>query len=218
MRRDQMAGSVFSVAPMHTSQALLCLLAAVAAVLFPDVGTPQLRTQTKSTITALVGGRMIAAPDASPVEDATILIEEGRIATVGPREKVTVPPGARIIDCRNLVFVAGFQNSHVHFTEERWTDAASQPAPKLAAQLQAMLAAYGFVTVVDTGSILNNTGALRRRIEAGEVLGPRILTAGMPLYPPDGVPYYLKDGSIPPDLLRRLPQPFDAERSSVDRR
>ena len=34
-----------------------------------------------------------------------------------------------------------------------------------------------------------------------------ILTAGLPLYPPKGVSYYLKDGSIPPDLLKLLPQP-----------
>jgi imidazolonepropionase-like amidohydrolase len=60
---------------------------------------------------------------------------------------------------------------------------------------------------VDTGSFLQNTVALRRRIASGQVVGPRILTAGLPLYPPNGIPYYLKDGSIPPDLLKLLPQP-----------
>ena len=69
-----------------------------------------------------------------------------------------------------------------------------------------MLTRYGFTTVVDTGSFLPDTTGLRRRIESGEVPGPQILTAGVPLYPPDGIPYYLKDGSIPADLLRQLPQ------------
>ncbi len=33
-----------------------------------------------------------------------------------------------------------------------------------------------------------------------------ILTAGLPLYPPNGIPYYVKDGA-PSDLLKLLPQP-----------
>jgi imidazolonepropionase-like amidohydrolase len=115
-----------------------------------------------------------------------------------------------------MVLVAGFQNSHVHFTEDRWVDSASLSAPKLADQLQTMLIAYGFTTVVDTGSFLENTVALRRRVETGEVVGPRILTAGSPLYPPDGIPFYLKDGSVPADVLKLLPQPSTpAEAASV---
>jgi imidazolonepropionase-like amidohydrolase len=69
-----------------------------------------------------------------------------------------------------------------------------------------MLTRYGFTTVVDTGSRLPNTTTLRRRIESREVAGPRILTAGTPLYPPDGVPYYVK-AAVPPDLLKLLLPP-----------
>ena len=54
-----------------------------------------------------------------------------------------------------------------------------------------MLTAYGFTTVVDTGSFPENTVALRRRIETGDVAGPRISTSGLPLYPPAGIPYYI---------------------------
>ena len=128
-----------------------------------------------------------------------MLIGNGRIAAVGSRTRIAIPDGSRVIDCRGLVVVAGFHNSHVHFTEPQWNDAATQPAPALTARLQAMLTSHGFTTVVDTGSLLQNTVALRRRIDAGEVAGPRILTAGLPLYPPDGIPFYLKDGSVPPE-------------------
>jgi imidazolonepropionase-like amidohydrolase len=188
-----------------------------AAMLIMGVAAAGLFAQTAAlTVTALVGGRVIASPELLPVEDATVLIVGGRITGVGPRGTVTVPPGARVIDCRNMVLVAGFQNSHVHFTEDRWVESASQPAAKLAAQLQTMLTSYGFTTVVDTGSFLDNTVALRKRVGTDEVAGPRILTAGWPLYPPDGIPYYLKDGSIPADLLKLLPQPSTgAEATSV---
>jgi imidazolonepropionase-like amidohydrolase len=64
---------------------------------------------------------------------------------------------------------------------------------------------HGFSTVVDTGSLIDNTVAIRQRIERGEITGPSILTAGIPLYPENGIPIYLRD--LPPSLLSQLPQP-----------
>ena len=45
-----------------------------------------------------------------------------------------------------------------------------------------MLNRWGFTTVFDIASFLENTHALRRRIASGEVRGPRILTVGEPLW------------------------------------
>ncbi len=90
------------------------------------------------------------------------------------------------------MITAGFQNSHVHFTESKWDNAADQDAKQLSANLTAMLNRYGFTTVVDTASDIVNTVALRTRIERGELRGPRILTAGWALYPPNGIPFYLE--------------------------
>jgi len=44
---------------------------------------------------------------------------------------------------------------------------------------------------MDTGSDLGNTGALRARIESGELRGPRIRTTGAGFVPPGGSPTYL---------------------------
>jgi imidazolonepropionase-like amidohydrolase len=153
-----------------------------------------------------VGGRIYPAPDGLPIFDGTIVAAAGKIVAVGPREEVQVPAGARVLDCQGLVDTAGFQNSHVHFTEPHWVDAAGQGAGELTTRLTAMLTRYGFTTVVDTASMLSNTLALRRRIESGEVDGPRILTAGEALYPPNGVPYYVRE-SIPAEIVALLPQP-----------
>ncbi len=68
-----------------------------------------------------------------------------------------------------------------------------------------MLSRSGFTTVVDTSSDPGNTSALRRRIESGEVNGPRIYTAGAGLYPPHAIPFYLLD--LPREVLAHLPQP-----------
>lgn len=81
-----------------------------------------------------------------------------------------------------------------------------------------MLTRFGFTTVVDTASDLEDTLALRRRIETGDVLGPRILTAGGALYPPDGVPFYVRE-QVAGQVLSRLHQPAapEAARATVSR-
>ena len=97
------------------------------------------------------------------------------------------------LSCDGCVVFAGFWNTHVHFMEPKWMDVSKQPAEQLTRQLQEMLTLSGFTTVVDTASIPDNTVALRRRIEAGEVSGPYIYTAGAGIFPPHAIPFYVKD-------------------------
>ncbi len=192
---------------MRSILLLAVLLVASAAVL------PNARVAADSTTLALVGGRVYVSPTAAPIPDGVVLISGGVIQWVGPRSKAKIPAGVTTIDCTGEIVTAGFQNSHVHFTEDRWLDAAHQPAQTLASQLQGMLGKYGFTTVVDTASLLENTVALRKRIVSGEVDGPRILTAGLALYPPNGVPYYIKD-NVQADLVGMLLQPKNADEAT----
>lgn len=148
-------------------------------------------------------GKVYASPEAKPLSGATILIRDGKIAAIGRR--VAVPKDVNILRCPQCSAFAGFWNTHVHFTEPKWGDAAKLPAGQLSQQLREMLTRSGFTTVVDTGSDPRNTIALRQRIESGEIAGPRIYTAGLPLYPPGALPYYLHD--LPPEILSSLPQP-----------
>ncbi len=185
---------------------LVCAILALSCVL-PI--SNQARGQPRSGILALTGGRVIATPEASAADNTSVIIENGRIVAVGARERVTIPAGARIIDCTGLTIVSGFQNSHVHFTDDQWRVAAEQPASKLTRQLQAMLTRYGFTTVVDAASLLSNTVTLRQRIDSSEVSGPRIMTAGLALYPPNGVPYYVRE-FVPKEVLALLLQPSTA--------
>jgi imidazolonepropionase-like amidohydrolase len=98
--------------------------------------------------------------------------------------------------------------------EPKWNDAAHQPADTLSHLIAEMVTHSGFTTVVDTGSDGNNTVALRRRIENGEIAGPRIFTAGLPLFPAHALPYYL-DG-LPPDFIAKLKQPSTPSEATSD--
>lgn len=138
---------------------------------------------------ALEGGKIYSSPTASPIDDAVVFIRNGKITALGKRSEVKIPKSVQILDCTGKVIVAGFWNSHVHF-ETGWQDAATVPADKLEAHMQEMLTRWGFTTVWDLGSKPGNTLALRRRVEAAEVLGPRILMAG-DIFPKNGHPVYL---------------------------
>jgi imidazolonepropionase-like amidohydrolase len=137
---------------------------------------------------ALVGGTLYQNPTDQPIRDATVLVQDGKIAAVGPRASVQVPAAAERIDASGLTITAGFWNSHVHFMQRKWRDAAKVPAAELAAQLQEMLTRYGFTSVFDTGSTWDNTRRIRERIESGEIAGPAIRSTGEILFPKGGVP------------------------------
>jgi imidazolonepropionase-like amidohydrolase len=157
----------------------------------------------------LTASRIYVAPDQPPIEDGAVLMQDGRVVAVGPEDGIASRGAARLERCDGGIVTAGFQNSHVHFTEPKWANAASQPASELTGHLQDMLTRRGFPTVLDTASRLANTVSLRRRIESGELAGPRILTVGGALYPENGIPFYLLD--MPPEFLAELQQPGSVE-------
>jgi len=138
----------------------------------------------------LAGGTVYSSPDAAPLPDAVVVVTGGSITAIGHRGDVQIPNDVRVIDCTGKTVVAGFWNSHVHFTEAVWTGAAGGPAAPLTAHMQEMLTKWGFTTVWDLGSDPQTSLPLRRRVNAGEVLGPNILLAGS-MYPKDGHPIYL---------------------------
>jgi len=111
-----------------------------------------------------------------------------------------------VISADGGTVTAGFWNAHVHFTEPRWRSAGRAPGATLNAQLREMLTSRGFTTVVDTGSDPRTTLPLRRRIESSELSGPFIYTSGSGLFPPKGIPYYLRD-DLPFWMRGFIPQP-----------
>jgi imidazolonepropionase-like amidohydrolase len=151
---------------------------------------------------ALVGGRVHPSPDSAVIPDGVVVVTAGRITAVGRRADVAVPAGSTVIECAGATVLAGFWNSHVHFMQPAFRQAATAPAQQLADGVRAMLTSHGVVHAIDTGSYIEDTLALRRRIESGEVPGPSILTAGSGLVPMGGSPYYI--------LPARLPEVTDA--------
>jgi imidazolonepropionase-like amidohydrolase len=107
----------------------------------------------------------------TPIDDAVLIVDNGRIAAMGPRASVTVPKGLRIIDAKGTTIIPGLWDMHGHTSQIEW-------AP-------AYLAA-GVTTVRDMGAEQPFITAFRDSIATGKGLGPRLLLAGLVDGPGDG--------------------------------
>jgi imidazolonepropionase-like amidohydrolase len=160
--------------------------AIVPALAVTAVSSQQLDSSNADV--ALVGGTIYVSPAAEPIRNGVVIVHDGKISAVGSRARLRVPRTAQSLDCSGLTIVAGFWNSHAHFFERKWENAATIPASELARQLQDMLTRYGFTSVFDIGSMWDNTRRLRDRVESGEVAGPSIRSTGEGLVAPGAVP------------------------------
>jgi len=140
---------------------------------------------------ALTGAKIYTSPADAPIDNGSIVIRDGRILFVGPSSTIKIPHSANVIDCKGLVVTAGFWNSHAHILTPELLHVQDSDAKQLDLQLDTMFNRWGFTTVFDIASVLDNTVALRRRIESGGLRGPRILTVGEPIWTIE--PVYVRD-------------------------
>ena len=104
------------------------------------------------------------------LRDQTVVVRDGRIAEVGDARRVRVPRGALRVDGRGKYLLPGLADMHTHlFSDDDFPD-------ELAADELALMLANGVTTVrlmIGTPEHL----ALRRRVVAGELLGPALYVA-----------------------------------------
>lgn len=204
----------FSPAKRLTLHALsiLLLLIGIALISLPS----------SAADLALTHARIYLSPTAPPLEDGTIIIHNGRIRAVGPSAHTKILRLIRqvtVIDCQGKTVTAGFWNSHVHILTPVLLHSELRSNEVVSSELDQMFTRWGFTTVFDLGSILNNTNNIRRRIARGEVRGPRILTVGDPFFPKNGTPIYVqqlwREQHLPSDEIDSIPQALVREKRQL---
>jgi imidazolonepropionase-like amidohydrolase len=104
------------------------------------------------------------------LQDQTVLVRAGRIEAVGPSTSVRVPAGAVRIPGRGKYLMPGIAEMHAHVPGEQNPQAVD---------IMALYVLTGATTIRG----MNGTPfqfELRRRIEAGEILGPTLFAVGPP--------------------------------------
>ena len=112
---------------------------------------------------AIVNANLFDSQTGKSIPGSTVLVEGNRIKAVGADGKITIPAGAERIDARGRALLPGLADMHVHMGED-------EGVQHLAAGVTLVRDMAG-----DTDALLGT----KRRIEAGEEIGPRIFMSGI---------------------------------------
>ena len=143
----------------------------------------------------LRGARVITMRGDEVLEAADVLVGGRRVAALGPSGSLTVPEGTREIDAQGTTIIPGLIDTHAHlhysafeiFPETKWEYVANL--------------AYGVTTTYDPSAPSLDVFAQAEMVDAGLMVGPRILSSGMVLY-----------GGQPFDIWAKVDDQADAVR------
>lgn len=144
--------------------------------------------------TVVLRGATVLPQDSPPIADADLVIEGTKVLAVGPRGKVAVPQGARVIDAAGQFVVPGLLDLHAHVSDER--------------VFMDLYLAHGVTAIRDMGNRLEYSVALRKSVESGERAGPEVVYVGPildgnpPVWP--GISEVLESPDQVAPLLSRL--------------
>ena len=136
-------------------------------------------------VVAIVGASVVDLKGGPPVADAVVIVEGDRIKAVGPAASTPVPAGAEVIRAAGKWVVPGLMNMHTHYglvlPGRQGAELANETEAALALRMAAnarLSLLSGVTTTRSTGESKGADYALRRSIERGETIGPRMFTAG----------------------------------------
>jgi imidazolonepropionase-like amidohydrolase len=129
-----------------------------------------------TTTTLLRGARVVSMKGSEVIERGDILVRRGRIAGVGPSGSLEVPRDAVVVDLAGKTVIPGLVDAHWHghyqgqeiFPQRKWQYLADL--------------AYGSTTAREVSAPTRDTIAQADMVEAGELVGPRVLGTGWPLF------------------------------------
>lgn len=151
--------------------------------------------------------RLIDGVSDGMVEDAAVLVEDGRIASVGPAGELS--GDAETIDLGDATLLPGLIDAHVHLV---WSASAephslveSEPrtvtALRCAENMRKHLEA-GVTTVRDVGSTDGMAIDIARAVQLGVLPGPRVVAAGRAIAMTGGHGWFLGQEADGPDAVR----------------
>jgi Tol biopolymer transport system component len=128
---------------------------------------------------ALKNVRIITMKNSQVIEHGSIVMQDGRILSVGPVNSVRIPANARVFDLPGTTIMPGLVDLHLHmripsdiFPQQSW--------------MFLINLAYGITTARDPSSSFDSFG-YTELLESGAMIGPRLYSVGRAVRFNDGV-------------------------------
>jgi imidazolonepropionase-like amidohydrolase len=156
---------------------LLLLLTLLVPIAVQSARTAKTLVITHVTVIDVTG--------AAPKPDMTVTVRGGRIAEI-KRSSRKMPKGAQVVDGRGKFLIPGLWDMHVHTNFGDWLPGGKEI-------ILPLFVANGITGVRDMGGDLHLLTEWRSQIDAGTILGPRMVISGpmidgAPLHFPASVP------------------------------
>ncbi len=129
------------------------------------------------TSTVITGGRVIDGLGGDPIENGMVVIENGRIAAVGPAGVTALPRDAEVLDAGGMTVMPGIIDCHVHSTyraRDMRQHLLNTPTYNIlrSTQILAETLDCGVTTARDMGGA---DAGFREAVAEGLIAGPRLL-------------------------------------------
>jgi len=164
--------------------AMASFLGGVAIARESNRAAKDARDKETTGATVIEDVTLISPERKAPLEHATVVIREGKIAEI--RTKLAVGPQAKRIDGRGKFLIPGLIDTHVHAgdltpLDDDGSDAHPELVQALRAQVPRAFLAFGFTTVVD----LNPYGDALQQLNAAPI-HPKFFHCGPGVRVPGG--------------------------------
>lgn len=139
-----------------------------------------LEADKKQGITVLTGARIITMEGDEVISKGHIIIKDNVIQNIISGNKVSIPEGATVIDCKGKTIMPGIIDVHAHSGNFRFG-----LSPQKQWEYWANLA-FGVTTSHDPSTNSEMVFSQSEMLKAGRMLGPRLFSTGTILYGADG--------------------------------
>src|SRR5262245_36957036 len=151
-----------------TANLLVVIVIAIAGLTFAQSGKET--NATKAPITAFVNVNVVPMDRERVIENQTVIVRDGRLAEMGPANKIKAPDGATRIDGAGKYLMPGLAEMHGHIPPPN--------APKAYTEAVLLLYVANGVTTVRGMLGAPNQLELRDRANRGEIVSPTLYLAG----------------------------------------
>jgi imidazolonepropionase-like amidohydrolase len=134
--------------------------------------------------TYVKAGKLLDVTSGKLKADQILVIRDKRIINIGTAGEIELPAGVSFIDLSNYTVLPGLIDAHAHLTSSGSVHGYERLAlsvPRMAitgVSSAAKTIMAGFTTVRNVGAVAFTDVALRDAINAGEIVGPRMLVSG----------------------------------------